>query len=171
MSIWKGVRSVIATVAPTVATALGGPLGGIAGTAIKKALGVTNDQQAIEALSTNPEAVLQLKVAELEMSKFIAQTGVDLQKINAADRNSAREMVKVTGKVPQVALSVVMLVGYFSLLYAMVAGFFDVPEMYTALVAGLIGTLGAGVTQILNFWFGSSSGSKDKDAAMAGLAQ
>ncbi len=164
---WGKVKDIVGSVAPTVATALGGPLGGIAATAIRAALGVDTDDQAMEALATDPEAVLKLRLAEVEFEKFLVESDIDLAKVNAEDRASAREMVKVTGKTPQVALSVVMLLGYFALLYAMVGGYFDVPEMYTALVAGLIGTLGAGVTQIMNFWFGSSSGSKDKTAAMS----
>lgn len=164
---WEKVKGVVATVAPTVATALGGPLGGIAATAIRSALGVDTDQQAMEALASDPQAVLKLREAEIEFERFLVESEINLEEINAGDRKSARELVKVTGKAPQVALSVVMLAGYFALLYAMVAGYFEVPEIYTALVAGLIGTLGAGVTQILNFWFGSSSGSKDKTEAMA----
>ena len=58
-------------VAPTIATAFGGPLAGLAVTAISKALGIDESQvdETIKAGKLSAEQITQLKLAEIELQK------------------------------------------------------------------------------------------------------
>jgi hypothetical protein len=44
------------------------------------------------------------------------------------------------------------------------------PSVSSDVLSVLVGALAAGYIQTLNFWFGSSSGSKDKDKAISSLS-
>ena len=69
-------------------------------------------------------------------------------------------------KRPQMILSVVYTFAYFTLVFGLLVSEkppFAIPEARGDIIIGLIGILTAAQTQILNFWFGSSSGSKDKN--------
>jgi hypothetical protein len=58
-------------------------------------------------------------------------------------------------------------VGYFWLLAELLSGHIQVAEDVRGLVNTLLGVMTAAQIQIMNFWFGSSAGSKAKtDAQM-----
>ena len=63
----KSVIDTIAHAAPAVGTALGGPLGGLAGAALAKVLGVEETPEAVERaiLKADPETLIKLKEAEI----------------------------------------------------------------------------------------------------------
>ena len=64
---FKGLlKNVVGAVAPTLGTALGGPMGGMAANMISEVLGVPNNPRSIEAAIQNatPEQMPQLKKAE-----------------------------------------------------------------------------------------------------------
>ena len=60
------LKNVIGAVAPTLGTALGGPMGGMAANMIAEVLGVPNNPKAIEKglAEATPEQMLELKKAE-----------------------------------------------------------------------------------------------------------
>ena len=64
-------------VAPTVATALGGPLAGLAVEAVSKALGVNQDdaRKMIDEGKMSSDQIAQVKVAEIELKKMEEQIG------------------------------------------------------------------------------------------------
>lgn len=165
---WK---SLVSSVAPTLATALGGPFAGMATKAIAGALlGNENAGEAEIAAAiqgAGPDTLFALKQADLAFETRLAELGVDLEKIAAADRDSARDMAKTTTLIPQAVLASVFVVGFAAVLYAVFTG--EVSLEGSAKEAGMIllGILSAGITQILNFFFGSSAGSKEKTAQMA----
>ena len=73
--------SMVSKFAPAIGTALGGPLGGMAVSALAKQFGVADEVAAVtKAIQADPEAALKLK--QLEYDKFTAIL---------ADKNSARE--------------------------------------------------------------------------------
>jgi len=168
---WDDVKAVIGKVAPLVGTAIGGPFGGIAGAAIKAALGVKDDDAAIEALKSDPQAVLKLKEAELQFKQFMRDADLREEDIAAKDRASARELFKVN-MWPQITLSTVYNIGYFALLFMFIdlMTSVDAPtldEWVKGTIGTLIGILTAAIPQINSFWFGSSTGSKEKTAALS----
>lgn len=96
---WK---SLLGNVAPLLGTAIGGPFGALAGTAVKAALGLADgsDEAALEAAMkrATPEQLLALQNAERQFKLDMEKLNVDVMKIDAEDRNSARQReVTLTG--------------------------------------------------------------------------
>ena len=70
--------SMVSKFAPAIGTALGGPLGGMAVSALAKQFGVADEVAAVtKAIQADPEATLKLK--QLEHDKFKAILEVSLQ--------------------------------------------------------------------------------------------
>jgi hypothetical protein len=156
---WK---ETLGAIAPTLATALGGPLAGAATAVIsKELLGVDNgteEQLANAIMTAQPEKLLSLKRADHQFKRQIKE-------LDVRDRESARELAKGTTIWPQVTLSGMYTLGYFWLLFALASGDIVIPPDMSVMFSTLIGIMTAAQTQIMNFWFGSSSGSKDKTRA------
>ena len=155
------------------------PLAGMALRGVASALGVdpespdVEDQIASRIDHATPEQLLALRQADNEFKLAMAELGYtpdrlrnELAEIDRKDRDSARKLATNTSIAPQVVLSVVYTAGYFVLLIGLLRGWLVIPEESKALIAGVIGVLTAAQTQILNFWFGSSSGSKEKTAKL-----
>ena len=79
------LKNIVGAVAPTLGSAMGGPLGNMAMNKIAEVLGVSNDQKSVQQAIQNatPEQMLELKKAEQEFE--VQQTnktlGVCLVKI------------------------------------------------------------------------------------------
>ena len=170
MSIGKKLVGLLKGVAPGIATAIGGPLGGVAMKFLADKF-TDGDTGSVEdfLLSANPETLKELKVAEMEFDSHMRELDVDIERLNAADRDSARDLAKKTSILPQVILSTLFIVGYFSLMYLFFTS--DLVNQLNDFAKGqlgiMIGVLTAAIAQIMNFWFGSSSGSKQKTEALA----
>ena len=161
---WK---KIVGTVAPGIATALGGPLAGLAVKALGGALGLgegaSEDAVAAAVTGANPDQLLAIKQADQAFKVKMRELGVDLTKIEAADRASARELAKAN-MWPQIVLSTVYTVGYFMMMYLFMTGNVEVATNLKAEFNIVLGVMTAAQTMIMQFWFGSSSGSKEKDA-------
>jgi hypothetical protein len=161
---WK---KIVGTVAPGIATALGGPLAGLAVKAIGGALGLGEgaSEEAVAAAVTgaNPDQLLALRQADQAFKIKMRELGVDLERIAAADRASAREVAKVN-MLPHMVLSAVYTVGYFMMLYFFMTGSVEISSSLKTEFSIVLGVMTAAQTMIMQFWFGSSSGSKEKDA-------
>lgn len=168
MGIGRKLKGLLAAVAPVLGVTLGGPMGGVAMKFLADKF-TGGDTGSVEdfLLSASPATLQELKLAELEFDKEMAALGVDLEEIAAKDRESARDLAKELGTNPQVVLSVVYTLGYFGVLLMFMTGNTTVPDNYATMFGGLLGVLSAAQVQIMNFWFGSSSGSKQKTAALA----
>lgn len=159
---WK---SLVASVAPVLGTALGGPFGGMAAKFLSKAL--TGKEDAPEAVleemvtNANPDLLFKIKQLDKDFKLELKRIGLEESKLVVEDRKDARKLFSVD-KRPQIILSGVFILGYFALVYVLISGGLDVPTQQTGLISTLIGVLTAGVANIMQFWFGSSSGSKDK---------
>lgn len=167
MSFGRKALSVLKRLAPTVATAVGGPFGGMAAAVLADALGVDEDKVEDAILSGNPEVLMKVKESDQAFKTRMRELGIREQELHQKDRGSAREMAAKLGMWPQVVLSVVYTVGYFVMLYLLISGQWHPPEGAEELVAGLVGVLTAGVMKVMDFWFGSSVGSKQKTQVMA----
>lgn len=168
MSLGKTVKGLLQTVAPTIATAVGGPLGGVAVKFLADKF-VGGDTGKVEdfLLSANPDQLADVKKADMEFQREMRKLDIDLEKVHADDRDSARQMATSRGVVPQLTLSVIYTVAYGFVLWFFLSGQVTVPLDQKTLFGSLLGVLTAAQIQIMNFWFGSSSGSKQKSEAMA----
>jgi len=163
-----GWKETIATVAPAIATALGGPLAGVAIGMAGKALGLGEGatEKALEqaVLSGSPETLVKLREVNAQFEKDMKALDIDLERIHAGDRANARDLGKVN-LLPQIVLSFVFILGYFAALAAMHGVLFEAQEIngqIIALFGSLIGVFTRELSGIMQFWFGSSSGSKVK---------
>lgn len=162
------------TLAPMVGTALGGPLGGAAAAFLADKLGIEN--KTIEAVSEvlnsgklSPEQISGIKLAEIEFQRFLEQNKIDLAKLDTENTKSARDMqIAVRSHTPDF-LAFIIVTGFFAILILMLLGMLNVSDQQALLI--LLGSLAAGFGAVLNFFFGSSRGSQQKDALLANSTQ
>ena len=148
-------------IAPTIATAMGGPLAGMAVSAISKAIGVDPDKVG-DLISNNKlsaEQIAQVKIAEIELEKQAQELGLNFEKLEVEDRKSAREMQATTRSIVPPALAAIITIGFFSILIMMMIGKVD-GNNPTILM--MLGSLSTAWTGIVAYYFGSSAGSQAK---------
>lgn len=162
----KAALGVLKSLAPTVATALGGPFAGMAVAAVAKKLGVEQDEVEKVLLAGDPEQFAKVKQAEQDFKKSMRELDIREAELHQQDRGSARDLAKQAGIWPHVTLSTLWTLAYFAALYMVLSGKIDVGE-HKALAESLLITLTVVQGQVLAFWFGSSSGSKQKTAALS----
>jgi len=155
--------------APTVATALGGPLAGAAVVALGNALGISNaTQETIGKMfkdgQVTPEQLSLLRQLELKYQAEEQERGFKYSELEFQDTASAREMqIKTESFIPPV-LAVLVTLGFFGILIFMVLNGQYKP---TEPLLVMLGSLGTAWTMIIGFYFGSSHGSQRKDVALA----
>jgi len=149
------------TIAPTIATALGGPLAGLAIEAVSKAIGIDpkDVQSTISEGKLSSDQIMLLKQAEIDMAARAQEMGLDFAKLNVEDRKSAREMQAETRSYIPAVLAVSVTIGFFGILIGMMTETFKASD---ALML-MLGSLGTAWTGIIAFYFGSSAGSQAKD--------
>jgi len=166
MDLLKTFGPLLGSVAPTLATALGGPLAGMATKALSMALlgnedGLEDDIRA-SLLTASPEQLASVKKIDADFKVQMKSLDIDLEALAVDDRKSARDMQKeVKDWIPR-ALAISVTLGYFGIIaYVLVSG---LPLNGSEVLLMLLGTLSAGWTGVMAFYFGSSSGSQKKDA-------
>jgi hypothetical protein len=148
-------------IAPTIATALGGPLAGLAVDAISKAVGIDpkDVNKTIAEGKLTADQIAQIKTAELAMAARAQEMGLDFEKIAVDDRKSARQMQATTQSFIPGLMAIAVTVGFFGILVGLMTEHFKTSD---ALML-MLGSLGTAWTGIIAFYFGSSAGSQKKD--------
>ncbi|WP_425091989.1 hypothetical protein [Tropicimonas sp. S265A] len=166
---FQKLKEILGAVAPTVATALGGPLAGLATKAVAEKLTGNPDasEEDLVAAISSGEDLIKLKELELEFKTQLQNAGIKLEEIAAEDRDSARRREVETGDRTPAILGAVILAGFFGVLGLLF--FQGLPEAGGEIVVGVIGILGGLCAQVGNYFFGSSAGSKSKNAIIADL--
>ena len=149
------------TLAPTIATCLAGPLAGMGVAALAKAIGVDPEQvqDVISSGKLTSEQVASIQLAELELKKQAQSMGLDFAKLTVEDRKSARDMQMSTKSLLVPSLAVIIVGAFIAVVFATLGGYAVIDSV---LAGTLIGYLSAKAEQVVNFYFGSSSGSKEK---------
>lgn len=159
---WK---QIVSTVAPGLATALGGPMAGVAVRGIASALLGDEDVPSTDVetavLRASPSDLRKLKQAELVFRQQMKELEIDLEALHAADRESARERQVATGDQMPAFIAFAALAGFFGILISMI--FVDLPAGSEAPLNVMLGALGSLVVAIGNYYFGSSAGSSAKN--------
>lgn len=164
---WK---SVVGSVAPTLATALGGPMAGVAVKAIANGLGLKDtakESEVAAAISTaSPDILLKLKEVDHAFEIKMSELGVDLEKLAAADRDSARgREIALRDNAPKI-LAATVVIGWSVINYVLLTA--GQPEgLEDAVLYRILGTLDAALMAVLYYYFGSSAGSKEKTQHLA----
>lgn len=157
-------KHIIASIAPTLGAALGGPFGALAGNVLAQTLGGKEVDQEALILSGNPEVLAQLKVAEIELTKRLAELGIEEQKLAFDDTASARAReASVRDKAPFV-LAIGITGGFFGVLLYMLVS--PIPETGHDALLVMLGALGTAWANVVGYYFGSSAGSKMKSELM-----
>ena len=164
------LKGLVGVLAPTIATALGGPLAGAAVGALSKAVlgkdtGTTGEIEAALGMA-KPEQLAAIRAADQQFAEEMKRLDIDLERINAGDRDSARQREIKTGDswTPRVLAALVIAGAFVGEGWAMTH---VVPVGSEMIVGRVLGTLDAALMCVLYYYFGSSSGSAQKNQIMA----
>jgi len=158
MDFLKTFGPLIGQVAPTIASALGGPLAGMAVKAVSSALFGHQDASEDEIMAAmgtaTPDQLTALKKIDADFKVQMKSLDIDLEKIAASDRNSARNMqIQTHDWTPRVIAIVVILAWVFIQWHLFNS---VIPDTMRELIARVLGTLDASLTLVLSYYFGSS---------------
>ena len=160
----KNLKAILGLIAPTLGSAIGGPLGGVALKAVSQVLTGKGDTVLADieaAISTaSPDQLGQIKKAEAEFKVQMKTLDVDLAKINSADRSNARSAnLAMGGSVPAI-LAIGTLATFFSYI-----GFvtFVPNDADVGLVNVAIGWLGGSASAVISYYFGASVSSSAQE--------
>ena len=167
---WKAI---VSTVAPTLATALGGPLAGVAVKSIAGKLldrpDATPEEVEQAVLGADPQTLIRLKEIDAEFKKSMTDAGVKVEQIAADDRANARAReIQVKDHTPAI-LAYVVTIGFFGTLAFMLIN--GKPATGGDALLVMLGSLGTAWAAIIAYFFGSSAGSRKKDEAISQMVR
>ncbi len=153
------LKGVLGAVAPTIGTALGGPMGGMAMNMVSQALGCKNNPKDVEKAVQNatPEQLVELKKLDNDFEVKMKELDVDLFALETADIQSARSMFSKdwTARI----IGIVVIGGFMGYIFLVTI---QPPEQNSeALINLVLGYLGGLASAIISFYFGASHTSDD----------
>ena len=179
---WNDIGKVVGKFAPILGTVLGGPAGGIVGGLVASVLGVENEPTAIaKAIQADPNAILKLKQLEIDKAKMLnehiekmANLDFKYEESRVADVDSARSREVETvrsggGNYIQGILAIIGVGAFFGFSgYVIVYGLKEMTSQEALIVGTVIGSVMMIGKDIYGYYFGSSSGSKEKTKHLVG---
>ena len=164
---WK---KIVGSVAPALATALGGPLAGVAvKTIATQVLGKADaTEQDVEqaVLGADPQTLIKLREVDNEFKAMLVNAGIKLEEIAASDRANARDREIKTGDhwTPRV-LAAAVVVGWFVIQWYLLKHV--VPVEMREIIMRSLGTVDMALGLVLGYYFGSSASSRQKNDIIA----
>lgn len=154
--------SLLKGIAPALATAVAGPLGGAAVSAIATKFGVADSVEAVvQAMAGDPRAEQKLAELELEYAKLDAANVADARAMQIA----ALHQDDVFSK--RFVMYLAIFWSVFAVAYISFITFGNIPAANVRFADTILGfILGTVIATVLNFFFGSSQSSKDKTYAL-----
>ena len=153
------LKGVIGAVAPTIGTALGGPMGSMAMNMVSQALGCKNTPKDVEKAVQNatPEQLVELKKLDNDFEVKMKELDVDLFALETADIQSARSMFSKDWTARIIGIAVIG--GFMGYIFLVTI---QPPEQNSeALINLVLGYLGGLASAIISFYFGASHSSDD----------
>jgi hypothetical protein len=153
--------------APTIATAVAGPLGGAAVSMIAKKFGVEDSVAAVaQAIAGDPEAGKKLREMDMEYAKLHLENVKGARDMQAAALGQSDVFSK-------------RFIYYFAAFWSVCAvvyiaciTFATIPEQNVRFADTILGfLLGTIVATFMNFFYGTSKSSQDKTDKMAEMAK
>jgi hypothetical protein len=158
--------SILKSAAPALATAVAGPMGGMAVKAIADQLGVPASVSAVtQALEADPSLALKLKEIDLKEFELHNANTDSARKMNSEIQNSSSASWLAKNTAYALDLGIVSATVFLAW-FAFMKG---VPEQNKELVYMALGSLITMSGTVLNFHRGSSQGSKDKNSELEKL--
>ena len=156
-------------IAPSIATALGGPLAGIAVKTLSNALlgheSGTEEDVANALQNASPEQLSVIKKIDADFKVRMKELDIDLERISAGDRDSARQMqISTKDSTPKI-LAYFITFGFFGALVWILV--FGLPQTGLEVLLMMLGSLSTSWTGVVQFYYGSSAGSKAKTDSLS----
>ena len=148
------LKGVIGAVAPTLGTALAGPLGGTAAQAISAVLGCKSDPKSISTAMQNatPEQLAEIKKAELEFEARMQELSVDIYELETKDIQDARRAFAGDWTPKILAIGLMIIFAAYAFLITL-----SPPSTQSDTIPSLlIGTFSGVLASVVSFYFGSS---------------
>lgn len=164
---WKAL---VQTVAPALATALGGPLAGLAVQTISTAvLGKpdgTEEEISAAIQSGGADALIEIKKANNEFAVKMKELGIRLEELENEDRANARQREIDTGDVwtPRL-LTLFVTIGFFAVLFTLING--GVPERGGDALLVMLGSLGTAWAACVAYYVGTTAAGARKTEIIA----
>tara|TARA_R100000005_G_C5001193_1_gene208236 strand:- start:3753 stop:4232 length:480 start_codon:yes stop_codon:yes gene_type:complete len=157
---FKFVKNLIGAVAPTIGTALGGPMGNMAANMVADALGCEPTPKKIEQAvqEATPEQLAELKKIDTDFEIKMKELDVDLYALETKDIQDARG--KFSRDWTTRIMGIATLGGFMGYIFLVTL---QPPEQNSeALINLVLGYLGGLASAVISFYFGASNGgSKD----------
>jgi hypothetical protein len=166
---WKTALSAIA---PTIATALGGPFAGLAVEALGAALGMNGAsekdvQSMLEKGRLTGDQIVQLRNAEDSLKLRMRELDIQEDQLYASDRDSARNREAVVQDGTNRTLAYVVVGAFIAMVAATLLGYAQIDSV---LAGTLVGYLSAKCEQVLAYYFGSTKSGERKTELLAASA-
>tara|TARA_R100001015_G_C4557257_1_gene117848 strand:+ start:319 stop:792 length:474 start_codon:yes stop_codon:yes gene_type:complete len=148
------LKNTLATVAPSLGQAVGGPLGGAAANMIASVLGCKAEPKSIAQAMQNatPEQLLELKKAEKDFEVKMKELDVDIYKLQTQDVQNARSIF--SGDWTSKILGFITIGGFMGYIFLVTI---QPPEQNSeALINLVLGYLGGLASAVISFYFGAS---------------
>lgn len=161
--------SILKTLAPTLASAVLGPLGGAAVAAIGNAIGIDSPTQekiakAISSGQLTPEAIERIRTLELQYQNEEKERGFKYSELEFKSVEGARQMQIATHSKMPAVLTILVTIGFFGILGALLYS----PELKTnEIVMVMVGQLSAVWAGCVTFYTGTTFNSASKNAIIA----
>ena len=154
------IKNLIGAVAPTIGTALGGPMGSMAANMVADVLGCDPDPKKIEKAvqAATPEQLAEIKKIDADFEVKMKELDVDLYSLETADIQDARG--KFSKDWTSRIIGVTVVGGFMGYIFLVTL---QPPEQNSeALINLVLGYLGGLASAVISFYFGASN-SKGKD--------
>lgn len=157
---WKDLGKQVASAAPVLGAALGGPVGGAAGALIASVFGVENTPDAVEkAIKADPESALKLRELEQRHIERLTELENDRFRIETADVQSARNAHNHHW-MPS-AITIALLIMYGAIFGSLM--FWSIPDKNQDMINFTLGQLSGMLSSCIVYWVGSTRASANKD--------
>ena len=160
----KSAGGILATLAPTVASVMGGPLAGMATSALINAMGLapeTSKEELMKAVAgATPEQLIKLKQVEAQLILDLKKLDVDVERLQVENTKDARAREVATKDWTPRILAGLIIGLYIGVQFYLLG--FVLDDRQVNIVMRSLGTLDAAVGLVLGYYFGSSVGSANK---------
>lgn len=161
---WGDIGKQVASAAPVLGAALGGPIGGAAGALLASIFGVDSKPDEVsQAIKADPESALKLFQLEQEHEQALRQMALDERKAELSDTQQARTAHQ--GAWMPWALTLILSVMISAMVAALI--WISIPPDNKEVVYLIVGQLIGAFSTAVAYWLGSSRGSVIKDERLA----
>lgn len=159
---WKEVGKKVASAAPALGMAIGGPGGAAVGAIVAAAFGVDSQPASVAAAVSSPDAAVRLRELELKHGEVLASLAVQQIQAELSDVQNARKMHRDHWMPSALTIGLaVMVAGMVAALLTV-----DTPKSNEAVIYLIAGQIIGAFATAVAYWLGSSRGSVNKQRAL-----